>query len=59
MHVTIQMTELGNPHAPPTRLGRSIVRKTQCAGGEDARKSEGCCVMQQIEIQDLSRSKES
>lgn len=39
--------------------GRSIVREIQCAGGKDARRSECCCVMQQIGIQTLSHLKRS
>ena len=37
--------------------GRSIVRAIQCAGGKDARRSEGPSVMLGIGIQDLSHPK--
>lgn len=54
---TVQTTEQGNPLALPT--GRSIVRKIQCAGGKDARRSECFSVMLRIGIQDLSHPKGS
>ena len=46
--VTVQTTEQGNPLALPS--GRSIVRKIQCAGGKDARRSECPSVMLGIGI---------
>lgn len=52
-----QTTEQGNPLALPS--GRSIVRKIQCAGGKDARRSEGFSVMLKIGIQDSSHPKGS
>ena len=52
---TVQTMEQGNPLALPS--GRSIVRKIQCAGGKDARRSEGFSVMLKIGIQDLSHPK--
>ena len=54
---TSGLTEQGNPLALPT--GRSIVRKIQCAGGKDARRSECFSVMLRIGIQDLSHPKGS
>lgn len=54
---TVQTMEQGNPHALPS--GRSIVRKIQCAGGKDARRSECFSAMLKIGIQDLSHPKGS
>lgn len=53
--VTVQATEQGNPFVVPS--GRPIVRKIQCVGGKDARKSECFSVMMKIGIQDLSHPK--
>lgn len=54
---TVQTTEQGNPLALPS--GRSIVRKIQCAGGKEARRSEGFSVMLKIGTQDLPHPKGS
>ena len=54
---TVQTTEQGNPLTLPS--GRSIVRKIQCAGGKEARRSEGFSVMLKIGTQDLPHPKGS
>ena len=54
---TVKTMEQGNSLALPP--GRSIVRKIQCVGGKDARRSECFSVMLKIGIQDLSHPKGS
>ena len=53
MHRNNSSNGTGKPSCAPF-TGRLIVRKIQCTGGMDARRSECCCVMQQIGIQTLS-----
>lgn len=56
MHRNNSSNGTGKPSCAPF-TGRLIVRRIQCTGGMDARRSECCCVMQQIGIQTLSHPK--
>ena len=56
MHRNNSSNGTGKPFCAPF-TGRLIVRKIQCTGGMNARRSECCCVMQQIGIQTLSHPK--